>query len=220
MRQIIRYSTLLGIALIITGIHSAQAETPVPEMSWDKEQQFIASYKKFLRRKGMDYRPALVWLAAEGETEMVRLLLRHGEPVDEQERDGGNALSAAILNERSEIVRILIKARANVNTRYSHLMAGVTPIILAAQTGNRAILSMLIAAGADIHYTLADRYRSNALFVALNKGKIEAAETLIRAGARFEPDYGPDGRIPQTVIRNGCALKANYPRTFLELDCR
>lgn len=189
-------------------------------MTYEQESEFIAKYKSWLQKNGKDFRPALVWAAAEGEKSFVEMLLRHNEKIDEEEKAGGNALSAAILNEQEEIVELLLSKGADPHKTYANQMKGVKPIILAAQAGNTKILTRMIKAGADVNYVVPDKYQTTPLYTALFHNQLEAAEVLIKSGAVFRPYRYPDGTIPERVQNQACALKRVYAETFKEVQCK
>ena len=65
--------------------------------------------------------------------------------------DGTTALHWAVFHDDAEAVRLLVRARANVNAvnRY-----GVPPLALASTSGNAAIVALFLEAGADANATM------------------------------------------------------------------
>lgn len=189
------------------------------QLSWAKEEEVVKYYKLWLEEEDIAFRPPLVWAAMEGNMLFVEMFIRHGEEIDKEEKDGGNALSAAILNENVDIFNFLIDKGANIHITYSNKMSGVRPIILAAQTGNISIISRLIDSGADINYAVPDKYGTTALYQALFHDQIDAAVKLIDAGAQFNPYRFPDGSISEKVQQNACLLKKKYQEVFKEILC-
>lgn len=190
--------------------------TKVPESA---EKGMIAGYKKFLKNRKLNHRPPLVWTAVEGEEWFLKVLIKHGEKIDEEEERGGNALSAAILNKREGIFNILIESGADINFTYSNKMNGVRPITLAAQVGNTVMLNRLLELGVDVNYTAPDKYRTTPLYTALFHNNGEAARILIKAGSIYSPYRTKSGQIPEPVRRNSCNLKKQFPQVFKELKC-
>jgi ankyrin repeat protein len=110
MRNIIFVFAFIA-AFIIRLVDSACAYElikPDKKISQTEEQEFIQSYKNSLKKEKLDYRPPLVWAVVENHPWFVEMLLRHGEKLEAEERNGGNGLSAAILNKREEIYKLLI----------------------------------------------------------------------------------------------------------------
>jgi hypothetical protein len=198
----------------------ADSVKQVKPMTYEQESKFIATYKSWLQKNGKDFRPALVWAAAEGEKWFVEMLLQHNEKIDEEEKAGGNALSAAILNKQEEIVELLLSKGADPNKTYANQMKGAKPIILAAQVGNTKILTCLIQARADVNYVVPDKYQTTPLYTALFHNQLEAAEVLIKSGAVFRPYRYSDGTIPERVKNHACTLKRVYEETFKEVQCK
>lgn len=189
------------------------------KMSFDKEKEFINGYKEWLKKNKSFYRPAIVWAAADGHGWFVEMLIRHNESVDAEEKNGGNALSAAIINKRVSIVSLLLEKGANHNFTYSNKMAGVKPIILASQAGNIKVIKMLLDKGADVNYTVPDKYNTTPLYQALFHYQLSAAELLIQRGATFQPYFRTDGKMVPYLRRNACVLKKQYDSVFKYVKC-
>jgi ankyrin repeat protein len=189
------------------------------QMTWANEEKIIRCYSSWLEDENLGFRPPLVWAVMEGNMLFVEMLIRHGEEIDKEGKTGGNALSAAILNENIEIFDLLVDNGADIQITYSNKVDGVRPIILASQTGNLSLLSRIINLGADINYAVPDKYGTTALYQALLHGHIESATMLIDVGAQFRPYRFPDGSISERVRQNACLLKEMYPEVFKEIRC-
>ena len=87
---------------------------PKLNLSKEMEIKFIGDYKSWLIKNKTYYRPAIVWAAVDGQKWLVEMLIRNNEPIDTEEQDGGNALSAAILNKRDSIVSLLLDNGADL----------------------------------------------------------------------------------------------------------
>lgn len=218
--RLLHFGILLVLTLCYTNVVFANPLKQVKPMTWEQEEEFISKYKSWLQKNGMEFRPALAWAAVDGEQGFVDMLLRHNEKIDEEEKAGGNALSAAILNRREEVVELLVSKGADVNKTYSGQMNGVKPIILAAQAGDTKILSKLIKAGVDVNYVVPDKYKTTSLYTALFHSQLEAAELLIDSGALFKPYRYADGTIPEKVVSHACYLKDRYKKAFKEVQCK
>lgn len=188
-------------------------------LSFEKEKEFINGYKDWLKKNKSFQRPAIVWAAVDGHRWFVEMLIRHNESVDTEEKDGGNALSAAILNKRISIVSLLLEKGANPNFTYSNKMRGVKPIILASQTGNIKIIKMLLDKGSDVNYSVPNKYNTTPLYHALFHYQLPAAELLIQRGAVFKPYFRADGKIVPYIRRNACVLKKKYKTVFKYVAC-
>jgi ankyrin repeat protein len=99
-------------------------------------------------------------------------------------------LHLAIYSNFSEIVRMLIDARANLNVQDKH---GDTPLHVAIMKNNLIIVQMLIDAGADVNVQA--KNGRTALHLAADLREKEIVRMLIDAGARKDIlDYR--GRLP------------------------
>ncbi|HHC72541.1 MAG TPA: ankyrin repeat domain-containing protein [Thiotrichales bacterium] len=86
---------------------------------------------------------------------------------------GATALFNSIIKQRVRMVRSLIRAGVNVNTRN---IDGTTPLMAAAEAGNVEIVSMLLESGADP--TLTNMHGESAMDVALQHDNEEIAALL------------------------------------------
>ena len=127
-----------------------------------------------------------------GDRTAVAALLAQRVDVDAAQDDGTTALHwAAYLND-AETSAALIRAgaRADAPNRYR-----VTPLALASQNGNAAIIEQLVAAGVDPNDP---RQAVNAgetpLMHAARSGQVEAVRALARAGADRDAQEGWNGQ--------------------------
>jgi len=140
---------------------------------------------------------ALHCAAAFGHTAVIRVLLVHkgGAQVDDTDTDGFTALHKACQGGHVEAARALVVGRANVHARTKQR---VTPLQLAAQCGSVAVIRMLVRhAGARLEDK--DCEGKTALHVASGCGRLNAAATLIAAGADLRAKM-LDGRTPLAVV--------------------
>ena len=135
---------------------------------------------------------ALADAVQRGDRAAVAALLAQRVDVDAAQDDGTTALHwAAYLND-AETSAALIRAgaRADAPNRYR-----VTPLALASQNGNTAIIEQLVAAGADPNDP---RQAVNAgetpLMHAARSGRVAAVRALARAGADLDAQEGWNGQ--------------------------
>lgn len=88
---------------------------------------------------------ALRRAASEGRTAVVRLLLESGAPPDHPDQTD-SALQRGCLGEHTEIVDLLLAAKASVNPAGG----STSPLYAAASTGNAALVQRLLDLGADV----------------------------------------------------------------------
>lgn len=81
-------------------------------------------------------------------------------------------------NGHSEIVRLLLEARADKNATTS---TGATAMFVAAQNGHWQVVRLLLAAGADTNATIKDG--TTALLKASERGHFDLVDLLLGAGA-------------------------------------
>jgi cytohesin len=90
--------------------------------------------------------PLLCYAAANGQRDVVRLLLRQGADIEAQAWCGG-ALSYAAMAAEDAVVELLLRAGADVKARCATLRR--TPLHWAAASGTPNTLQLLIDHGAD-----------------------------------------------------------------------
>ena len=87
----------------------------------------------------------LIEAVKAGNLAAARSLVRNA-PVNAREVDGTTALHWAVRSDNLELVRLLLKAGADVRLANRY---GVLPLTLAATNGDAAMVEALLAAGAD-----------------------------------------------------------------------
>ncbi len=130
--------------------------------------------------------------AMRGDRDQLLALLEHGADVNEAQGDGMTALHWAVTNEDVEAARSLIYAGANV--RATTRLDAVTPLWLAAQSGNAVMVYLLLDNKAE-----ADTATSNGvtpLMVASASGNPDAVEVLIERGANPNARENAYGQTP------------------------
>jgi ankyrin repeat protein len=131
-------------------------------------------------RSALDNTP-LFYAAQEGNAAMVELLLKQGLDVDSVNFCNETALSYAVRAARSDVVDMLTKwKKPNSNT-----FAGA--ICAAIDSNDIFMVVKLLKAGAscDSFYYHWKDYRYSPLVYAAQKGRIEIAKLLLRAGAKM-----------------------------------
>lgn len=88
-----------------------------------------------------------------GDVEIVKILLKHGARVNEQDTDGKTALYYASENGRAaDVIPELLKAEADVRLKSgptAKYLPGATPLIIAASVGSERAVEFLLNAGSD-----------------------------------------------------------------------
>ena len=137
---------------------------------------FICSAIPLLADVG--HRPTLVEAAERGDLNAVKSLLQESD-VNSAQGDGMTALHWAAYREDLKIASALVQAGANVNA--ANRLNAITPLLIASNTGNAAIIELLLRAGADAN--LANSHGTTPLMLAAASGKADAVKTLLDHGA-------------------------------------
>ncbi len=127
--------------------------------------------------------------AMRGDRDQLLELLEHGADVNEAQGDGMTALHWAVTSEDVEAARSLIYAGANVHA--TTRLNAVTPLWLAAQSGDAVMVYLLLDNNAESD--AANGAGVTPLMVASASGNPDAADVLIERGANpnaTEKTYG------------------------------
>jgi uncharacterized protein len=127
--------------------------------------------------------------AMRGDSDQLLSLLEHGADVNAAQGDGMTALHWAVRNQDVEVARSLIYAGANV--RAATRLNAVTPLWLAAQTGDAVMVYMLLDNKAEADAPNGDGVTP--LMIAAASGNPDAVHILIERGANpnaAEKTYG------------------------------
>jgi ankyrin repeat protein len=117
--------------------------------------------------------------AQQGDKETVRTLLKQAADVNAAQGDGMTALHWAAMKNDVDLAQTLLYAGAN--PRATTRIGSYTPLILAAKTGNAAVMDPLIKAGADVNAKTSNG--TTPLMLAAASGDVDAVSRLIEAGA-------------------------------------
>ena len=198
--------------LLAAGANVGAGEKLAPSRPWDMESQspLLAAASRGhaevvqLLLEGADARLKNAGLLAAvkgGHTSVAKLLLDAGADVNS--RSGGTPLLAAIERGDAGLVEFLIAHGAKVNPVKAYSYASV-PLVVAARGGSPAIVSALLAAGADFNVRYGD---DTALTIAAQHGRAEVVRMLLSAGAGGDaaafPTYGTERNVAlhQAVAR-------------------
>lgn len=98
--------------------------------------------------EGEDQRAGLSFAAANGNMQIMDLLIDHRANVDHRDRFGDSALHWAAITGHIDSVKRLLDAHATVDMQNGQ---GVTPLMLAISNNRGNVVGLLLAAGADVH---------------------------------------------------------------------
>lgn len=127
----------------------------------------------------------LMYAAKYGQMDFVKLLLAYKADANLKCKNGGNALNKLTWNYTPnyiELLNLLIEAGADVNAADE---SGITPLMVAVESGNISTIKMLLGKGALINAQ--DKLGRTALMFAVQgisgKPDIEIIDLLLKSGA-------------------------------------
>jgi len=121
-------------------------------------------------------RSEFVQLAARGDFEGVKAVLLRGEDPDACDYTGVSAMLAAAANRQSDVIELLFRAGAMVDSRDKNLM---TPLLAATMKGYLDVVRVLIEKGADRKAT--DKNLRNVLYFALTSQNVNMVKYFLNA---------------------------------------
>jgi ankyrin repeat protein len=116
--------------------------------------------------------------AMEGDRAAVQTLLKQDVDVNAAQGDGSTALHWAADREDLEMAQMLVKAGANTNAKTR--LGDITPLLMAAKTGNAAIVDLLLKSGANAKAV--STTGTTPLMLAASSGKTDAVKILLNSG--------------------------------------
>jgi len=122
---------------------------------------------------------AIADAAMKGDRDAVRALLKQAADVNAAQGDGMTALHWAAMKNDAELAQTLLYAGANA--RALTRIGGYTPLILAAQRGNAAVIEPLVKGGADVNAKTGNG--TTPLMFAAQSGSVETVNALLEHGA-------------------------------------
>mmetsp|Transcript_89081 Transcript_89081/g.237723 ORF Transcript_89081/g.237723 Transcript_89081/m.237723 type:complete len:304 (+) Transcript_89081:129-1040(+) len=121
----------------------------------------------------------LMVAACWADVEKLRFLIAQcGENLDQQNTDGRAAIHLAAERGNTEVISILVEAKANIHLQDRSLLS---PIALAASSGQAEAIRALVAVQADVSCTA--RFGRLPLHRAAERGQAGAARALVDSGA-------------------------------------
>src|SRR5262245_38396290 len=117
--------------------------------------------------------------AQHSDRDAVKALWKHAADVNAAQGDGMTALHWAAMKNDVELAQMLLYAGANA--RALTRIGSYTPLILAAQSGQAAVMEPLVAAGADVNAKTSNG--STVLMLASASGNVDAVKLLVDKGA-------------------------------------
>lgn len=170
-----------------------------------KVVQCLCEDKANVNVYGLNKWTPLTCAVNDGYVEVIKVLLKNGNGVDLEMRDGIRAvgynltpLFHAVKNNQPEIVELLCKAGAKVNVYNNE---GDTPLTKAAYEGYTEVVKALLTYGRGIDLEMRDRgyHKATPLYLAALKNRAETVAVLCSAGANLAAEGGPFHKTPINV---------------------
>jgi uncharacterized protein len=145
----------------------------------EKAKALIAAHPDALKGKDESGRTPLLFAAATGQAEVVRLMLASGAAVSVKDRHNVTALGWAARTDSVETTRALIEAGADVNAQDD---AGFSPLATALERHLTAQVVALLEHGPKLELAIKDG--RTPLLLAVGYGYADLVEILLKAGAK------------------------------------
>jgi ankyrin repeat protein len=209
----------LGAALLAAGACAQRPDTPLTEAA---ARNNVAALRQLLDEghkadEGGDSWTALIWAARSGSIEAINLLLDAGADVNLPGATGDNwdttPLQHAILQRQPAAARLLLDRGANLNRGAGP--GSLTPLLLAAGDTDPAILTLLLAHGADP--TVEDENGATPLSRAVSAGTLHGPDRPMFGGCRVETvraliAHDPGLRLKRNSAWNDAIWWARFQR--------
>jgi ankyrin repeat protein len=140
--------------------------------------------------------------------EVVHFLLKAGAKVNGTAPDGATALQVSVMSNNIDIIRVLLRAEADVNAPAGQTR-GLTALQAAAKQGKPHLVSLLLQHGADPNAPAGEVLGATALQAAAIGGHLRIALMLLKAGA--------DVNAPPAKFGGRTALEAAAEHGRLDL---
>ena len=170
-----------------------------------KVVQCLCEDKANVNVYGLNKWTPLTCAVNDGYVEVIKVLLKNGNGVDLEMRDGivgynSTPLFHAVKKNQPEIVELLCKAGAKVNVYNNE---GDTPLTKAAIKGYTEIVKTLLTYGKGIDVEMKPKsgWKATPLFYAAWGGHMEVVEALCKAGADLNASckYGIEWETPISI---------------------
>lgn len=191
------WATKLGNMELINILvsHGAKIQDNILEQSYERSYADIAAVeghlevlKYFLNHKVSLQQNSFTAVARKGHCEILEYLVKDkGVNVETTETTGRNALCEAVMQNKIDSVKCLLRLGANVNWEGQH---GETPLEFAIGYGaSIEILEILIHDGAKLDHK--NKWGQTPLFIAKRKNRQDIIKYLLDKGAK---DWGAQSK--------------------------
>ena len=133
----------------------------------------------FAKADVSDKNARLIQAAKDGNLSAVQAALSDGAEINARDKSGVPALMWAANNGHTQVVKLLLERRADVNVK--KIDTGVTALMMASHEGHTEVVKLLLDKGADVN--VKDTDGVTALWMASQKGHTEVVKLLLAQGA-------------------------------------
>lgn len=141
-----------------------------------------------------------VTAAENGDLNELQRLLNIDHAVINKKYRGDTAIMKASRHcNGNKVVAFLLESGANINDKEVRDEIDQTPLIVAAQSGCKDIVEMLLQAGADIHHR--NDQGENALICAAQEGHKEIVKMLLDSGSNINQENADGETALDLAIR-------------------
>ena len=205
-----RFMLLLGLgaALLVAEACAQRPETPLTQAAVRND---VAALRRLLDdghkadESGDSWTP-LIWASRSGSIEAINLLLDAGADVNQAGSTGDDwdatPLQHAILQRQPAAVRVLLDRGADLN-KGGGPQGSLAPLFLAAGDTDPAILTLLLAHGADP--TVEDEHGATALSRAVSAGTLHGPDRPMFGGCRVETVRALIAHDPRLRLKHNAA---------------
>lgn len=158
----------------------------------------------------VDGQTPVFWAAANGNADVVSLLIAADAEVNGRSKLGRSILAEPAGNGNADVVRILTEAGVDPNTPGKRRL----PLVFeAVEDGHRDVVSVLVDAGCDMNITSGGEDPKPILLPAIQRNDIEMTKILLRGGANPDAEY-------KEADMFSCAKKLGYKELYYVLKKR
>jgi ankyrin repeat protein len=150
----------------------------------DDAARLLISFGAKVNLRNLSGMTAVHWCSQPGRESTLQLLLAHGAKPDIQDNRGQTALHLASRRGYLDLVRILIKAKANLSLKTCEDLECNTPLHEAVLSNDQEVVRALLLAGANVGArNLLDR---TAVHRAAYRGYTEVCQLLLDYGCPLD----------------------------------
>ncbi|PRM96231.1 ankyrin repeat domain-containing protein [Aliarcobacter cryaerophilus] len=143
------------------------------------------------RETDLKYTPLLLITSQkEPSLDIFNMLIKAGADINAKDKNSWTPLHWASRKNHIELVKVLIKAKANLNEKATYSndkegFSGITPLYVCIDKKNLEVAKLLIETGADVNLGIetGNRYTPLLLITSQKKPSLDIFNMLIKAGA-------------------------------------